>query len=70
VGSRPRPLLQDGEGRLRGRAALEQAKATGLKRILVGLEMIERGIGRDGYKIFDDAVRRSAKSQAGRLRRF
>jgi aminomethyltransferase len=38
-----------------GRAALEQAKAVGLKRTLVGLEMIERGIGRDGYKIFDDA---------------
>lgn len=38
-----------------GRGALEQAKAGGLKRILVGLEMIERGIGRDGYKIFSEA---------------
>jgi aminomethyltransferase len=38
-----------------GRAALEQAKAQGLKRILVGLEMIERGIGRDGYKIFSES---------------
>jgi aminomethyltransferase len=38
-----------------GRAALEDSKAAGLKRILVGLEMIERGIGRDGYKIVDDA---------------
>jgi aminomethyltransferase len=37
-----------------GRAALEQAKADGLKRILVGLEMIERGIARDGYKILDE----------------
>ena len=35
-----------------GRAALEKAKAKGLKRTLVGLEMIERGIARDGYKIF------------------
>src|SRR5436305_7679200 len=38
-----------------GRAALEQAKAKGLKRILVGLEMIERGIGRDGYKVYSEA---------------
>jgi len=37
-----------------GRAALEQAKAAGLKRTLVGLEMIERGIARDGYKVLDD----------------
>ncbi len=37
-----------------GRSALEQAKADGLKRILVGLEMIERGIARDGYKIVDE----------------
>jgi aminomethyltransferase len=32
-----------------GRAALEGAKATGLTRTLVGLEMVERGIARDGY---------------------
>ena len=32
-----------------GRAALEQAKSAGLKRTLVGLEMVERGIARDGY---------------------
>ena len=38
-----------------GRTALEQARAQGLKRILVGLEMIERGIGRDGYKVFSEA---------------
>jgi aminomethyltransferase len=37
-----------------GRAALENAKAEGLKRTLVGLEMVERGIARDGYKIFSD----------------
>jgi aminomethyltransferase len=38
-----------------GRAELEKAKANGLKRILVGLEMIERGIGRDGYKVFSES---------------
>jgi len=38
-----------------GREALEQLKAAGLKRILVGLEMIERGIGRDGYKVFSES---------------
>jgi len=36
-----------------GRAALEKAKAESLKRILVGLEMMDRGIGRDGYKVCD-----------------
>src|SRR5579864_306321 len=40
-----------------GRASLEKAKAAGLKRTLVGLEMIERGIGRDGYKVQDEAGR-------------
>jgi aminomethyltransferase len=38
-----------------GRAALERAKAEGLKRTLVGFEMIERGIARDGYKVLDEA---------------
>ena len=38
-----------------GRAALERAKAAGLRRTLVGLEMIERGIARDGYRVFDEA---------------
>jgi aminomethyltransferase len=40
-----------------GRAALEKAKYAGLKRTLVGLEMVERGIARDGYKILDDGGR-------------
>jgi aminomethyltransferase len=40
-----------------GRAALEKAKTAGLKRTLVGLEMIERGIARDGYKVQDDTCR-------------
>jgi aminomethyltransferase len=36
-----------------GRAALERAKAEGLKRTLAGLESVERGIPRDGYKVSD-----------------
>jgi aminomethyltransferase len=36
-----------------GRAALEKAKTEGTKRALVGLEMVDRGIARDGYKILD-----------------
>jgi aminomethyltransferase len=40
-----------------GRAALEKAKAEGVKRTLVGLEMVDRGIARDGYKVFDDGGR-------------
>jgi len=40
-----------------GRAALEKAKATGVKRTLVGLEMTVRGIARDGYKVLDAASR-------------
>jgi aminomethyltransferase len=38
-----------------GRGALEEAKAEGVKRTLVGLEMMERGIARDAYKVLDDA---------------
>ena len=37
-----------------GRSALEKEKAAGLTKTLVGLEMIERGIARDGYKVLDD----------------
>jgi aminomethyltransferase len=40
-----------------GRAALEKAKAAGVKRTLVGLEMVDRGIARDGYKILDEKGR-------------
>jgi aminomethyltransferase len=36
-----------------GREALEKAKAGELKRTLVGLEMSERGIARDDYKVLD-----------------
>ncbi|HUO16937.1 MAG TPA: glycine cleavage system aminomethyltransferase GcvT [Verrucomicrobiae bacterium] len=40
-----------------GKNALEKAKAAGLKRTLVGLEMTERGIARDGYKVQDHSGR-------------
>jgi aminomethyltransferase len=40
-----------------GKAALQQAKAAGIKRTLVGLEMTERGIARDGYKVLDGGGR-------------
>jgi aminomethyltransferase len=40
-----------------GRAALEQARAEGVRKTLVGLEMVERGIGRDGYKVLDEGGR-------------
>ncbi len=38
-----------------GRAALEKQKAEGVKRTLVGLEMMERGIARDAYAVLDDS---------------
>ena len=40
-----------------GREALERAKAAGVKRTLVGLEMTERGIARDEYKVQDESGR-------------
>jgi aminomethyltransferase len=40
-----------------GRAALEKAHTAALTKTLVGLEMVERGIARDGYKVLDDAGR-------------
>ena len=40
-----------------GREALKKAKAEGVKRTLVCLEMTERGIARDGYKVLDSGGR-------------
>jgi aminomethyltransferase len=40
-----------------GRDALVASKERGLKRTLVGLEMVERGIARDNYKVFDNSDR-------------
>ncbi len=46
-------FLKMEKGDFIGRGALEKAKASGVKRTLVGLETIERGIPRDGYKVLD-----------------
>jgi aminomethyltransferase len=48
-------FLKMDKGDFIGRSALEKAKADGVKRMLVGLETIERGIPRDGYKVLDSA---------------
>ena len=42
------------KGEFVGRAALERARAAGLGRVLVGLEMTDRGIARDGYRLFNE----------------
>jgi aminomethyltransferase len=41
-----------------GRAALERARAAGISRTLVGLEMVDRGIARDEYWCFNEAGER------------
>jgi len=41
------------KGEFIGQDALVKLKAEGLKRALVGLEMVERGIARDGYRCLD-----------------
>jgi glycine cleavage system T protein (aminomethyltransferase) len=38
-----------------GREALEQERAAGVMRTLVGLEMLERGIARDGYRCLNQS---------------
>jgi aminomethyltransferase len=43
------------KGEFVGRRALERQQAAGITRTLAGLEMIERGIARDGYKLRDEA---------------
>jgi aminomethyltransferase len=43
------------KGNFIGRAALGRAKAAGLTRTLVGLEMIDRGIARDEYRCCNEA---------------
>jgi aminomethyltransferase len=38
-----------------GQQALVRRKAEGVRRTLIGLEMVERGIARDGYKVLDNS---------------
>jgi aminomethyltransferase len=42
------------KGNFIGRDALANLKTEGLKRTLVGLEMVDRGIARDGYRCVDE----------------
>lgn len=44
------------KGRFVGRDALAKAASSATKRVLVGLEMIDRGIARDGYRVYDSAA--------------
>jgi len=48
-----------------GRDALEQARVAGIKRTLVGLEMVERGIARDGYRILNSEGREAGYVTSG-----
>jgi aminomethyltransferase len=48
-----------------GRAALEKARADGLRRTLVGLEMVDRGIARDDYRVLDSAGGRIGSVTSG-----
>jgi aminomethyltransferase len=45
-------IVKMGKGDFIGRAALAKQKETGVRRKLIGFEMRERGIGRDGYEVF------------------
>ena len=53
------------KGEFIGRVALQRAKAEGLKRTLVGLEMVERGIGRDGYPCLNESGERVGAITSG-----
>ena len=48
-------FLKIDKGEFIGHEALERAKASGIARTLVGLESIERGIPRDGYRVQDSS---------------
>jgi aminomethyltransferase len=48
-----------------GRDALQKAKAEGVTRTLVGLEMVGRGIARDGYKVLDGGGREIGNVTSG-----
>ena len=44
------------KGDFTGRTALAKQKSEGVRRKLVGFEMLGRGIGRDGYEVFQDGA--------------
>ena len=45
------------KGNFIGHQALCAAQLSGIRRTLIGLEMIDRGIARDGYKVLDGSAR-------------
>jgi len=53
------------KGEFVGREALQKAKAEGVTRTLVGLEMVGRGIARDGYKVLDGGGREIGNVTSG-----
>lgn len=48
-----------------GKAALQKIKGAPLQRKLFGLEMTERGIGRDGYPVLDEGGKRIGEITSG-----
>jgi glycine cleavage system T protein (aminomethyltransferase) len=62
--------LKMDKGEFIGRGSLERQQADGITRTLVGLEMIERGIGRDGYKVLDDSGRQIGYVTSGSYEPF
>ena len=57
--------LKMDKGEFIGRRSLERQQADGVTRTLVGLEMIERGIGRDGYKVLDESGKQIGQVTSG-----
>ncbi len=49
-------IVKIDKGDFQGKAVLERQKAEGIKRKLVGFEMVGRGIGRDGYEVHVDGA--------------
>jgi aminomethyltransferase len=49
-------IVKMDKGDFQGKAALAKQKAEGIKRKLVGFEMVGRGIGRDGYDVYLDGA--------------
>lgn len=45
-------IVKAEKGDFLGRSALEEAQAKGLKRKLIGFEMLDRGIARDGHEVW------------------
>lgn len=50
-------IVKLGKGDFVGKAALEKQREAGLRRRLVGFEMVDRGIARDRYPVFVNATR-------------